>query len=264
MTIESNFKTILYTEENSIGVVTINREKALNALNETVIEELISLLDALETAPLKGLIFTGSGEKAFIAGADIKAMTGMSSSEGETFSRRGQELTHKLEGANFPIIAAVNGFALGGGLEMAMACDFIYSTESSVFGLPEASLGLVPGFGGTQRLSKLVGRNRAKELVYSGRKIKSDEALRIGLVLDVLPNKEALFEKCFETFKFISRNSPFAVARAKEIMNQGADESLADGLNIEAKQFGAIFDSHDMKEGVNAFNEKRRPEFLGK
>ena len=162
------------------------------------------------------------------------------------------------------VIAAVNGFALGGGCEMAMSCDFIYATDNAVFGQPEVKLGLIPGFGGTQRLAKLVGRNNAKELIYSGRNVKADEALRMGLIVRTFPSKEAMMTEALKTLKTISSNSPFAVSIAKKVMNEGIDLTIAEGLQLEKRQFSGIFSSEDMREGTRAFVEKRAPSFKGK
>jgi enoyl-CoA hydratase len=191
----NNFKFLSYVQEDGIGILTLNREDKLNALSDEVISELGAFFETICKENLKGLIFTGAGEKAFIAGADIAAMKDMDHKAAEEFAFAGQQVTMMMEEIRFPVIAAVNGFALGGGCEMALACDFILCSENAVFGLPEVSLGLIPGFGGTQRLAKVVGRNRAKEMIYTGRKVKAQEAKEMGLVLDVLTNKEELIAR---------------------------------------------------------------------
>ena len=259
----NKFENLLYDENDGIGVLTLNRESALNALNEEVFVEMREFLEMICKKNLKGLIFTGAGEKAFIAGADIKAMQDLTEKEAEDFSYFGQQVTFMLEEIRFPVIAAVNGFALGGGCEMALACDFILSSKSAVFGLPEVSLGLIPGFGGTQRLAKIVGRNRAKELVYTGRMVKSDEAKEIGLVLEVYEDKATLIEAAKNLILKMAKNSPNAIGVAKFVINRGIDVSLEEGLKFERTLFGEIFGTKDMKEGTAAFIEKRKPVFTG-
>jgi enoyl-CoA hydratase len=262
----TNFETITFEIKDNFGFLTINREKSLNALNSQVHMELKDCLSVLKENDkgLRGMILTGAGEKAFIAGADIVEMSDMTSDEAYDFATLGQENTLLMEELPFPVIACVNGFALGGGCEMAMSCDFIYATESAVFGQPEVKLGLIPGFGGTQRLSKLIGRARAKEIMYTGRNIKIDEAKETGLVVKVFATKSEMIEGAMETLKKISYNSPLAVGLAKHVMNAGNDLTNAEGLEIEARQFGEIFSSADMKEGTTAFVEKRKPVFTGK
>jgi enoyl-CoA hydratase len=240
----NKFKNLLYDENDGIGILTLNRESALNALNEEVFVEMREFLEEICKKQLKGLILTGAGDKAFIAGADIKAMQDLSEQEAEDFSYFGQQVTFMLEEIRFPVIAAVNGFALGGGCEMALACDFI------------------PGFGGTQRLAKIVGRNRAKELVYTGRMINSDEAKDIGLVLEVYEDKTLLIEAAKNLLLKMAKNSPHAIGVAKFVINRGVDVSLEEGLKIERSHFGEIFGSKDMQEGTKAFIE-RKPVFTG-
>ncbi len=258
-----DYKTLNYKAENSVGYLTFNRPESLNAISAQVIEDLIEFSEWVVNEKIKGLIVTGSGEKAFIAGADIKAMCSMESKEAGEFSARGQKATLLLESLPFPVIAAVNGFALGGGLEMALACDFIMSTDNAVFGLPEASLGLVPGFGGTQRLAKIVGINRAKELIFTGRMMKVEEAKSMGLVLSSFADKTQLIAACEEVIKKSSKNSINAISVAKRALNQGLELSIEEGLKIESASFGEIFSSYDMKEGTQAFLEKRKANFKG-
>ncbi len=262
----TNYANLLYEEDNGIGILTLNRESKLNALNGEVLSELKKFLENFmtEKAGVRGLIFTGAGEKAFIAGADIASMSGMDEKQGTEFASLGQQVTILFEALSVPVIACVNGYALGGGCEMALACDFIYATDNAVFGLPEVSLGLIPGFGGTQRLENIVGRNIAREAIYTGRNIKSDEALRIGLINRVFSSKDELLNAAKNTISEMMKKSPNAIRIAKKVMNRGNDLPVNDGLEIEREKFGAIFSSYDMKEGTKAFVEKRKPVFKGK
>lgn len=259
----NSFKYLKFDDLGEIGLLTLNRPDKLNALNSDVIDELGSFLKEISNLKLKGLIFTGEGEKAFIAGADIAQMTDMTSEKATEFALNGQKVTKLFENLKIPVIAAVNGFALGGGCEMALACDFILCSENAVFGLPEVSLGLIPGFGGTQRLARVVGRSRAKEMVYTGRMVKSGEAKEIGLVLEVYSSKEELIEASKDILAKISKNSSHAVGVAKVTINEGVDLEISQALEVESKNFGEIFNSYDMKEGTAAFIEKRKPQFKG-
>ena len=254
---------ILVKIEKDICTLTINRPDQYNALNLEVLKELNLKLDwILEETNIRAVIITGVGDKAFIAGADIKAMNKMNEKEAESFSKYGQELTLKMEGYKLPIIAAVNGFALGGGCEFAMACHIRYASENAVFGQPEVGLGLIAGFGGTQRLPRLVGKGMAFELLLSGRNINADEALKIGLVNRVVPLKELILtvEKLALS---IIKNAPIAIKSTIDSVNVGADLSLKNGLNNEQKEFSKLFNSRDTKEGLLAFLEKRSPKFKG-
>jgi enoyl-CoA hydratase len=217
-----------------------------------------------EAFVIKGVIVTGEGEKAFIAGADIAEMKPMTTGEANAFSELGQQVTVLFESLPFPTIAAVNGFALGGGFEMAMSCDFIYATNNAVFGQPEVKLGLIPGFGGTQRLAKIVGRAQAREMIYTGRNVDIIEAKEMGLVLRSFDTKYEMINEAMKTLKAISKNSPFAVSITKKVMNEGIDLTIAEGLQLEKRQFAAIFSSEDMREGTKAFIEKRVAKFQGK
>ena len=257
------WKTILFEQEGELGLLTINRAKKLNALDKEVLLELRDCFEELiqQKTSIKGLILVGDGEKAFIAGADIKAMSEMTVEDAHDFGELGQKVTTHLEDLPFPVIACVHGFALGGGMEMAMSCDFILTTKDSIFGQPEVKLGLIPGFGGTQRLSRIVGRNRAKEIIYTGRNIKADEALKIGLVAKVFADKKALMKGARKIFNDMLENSPRAIALAKGAINEGADRLLVDGLTCELDCFSSIFGSPDMLEGTRAFLEKRTPKF---
>lgn len=267
MNTNKTYHTLKFEVKDRFGLITINRPTKMNALNSELLGELKELLVDIKTDSeynVLGIILTGEGEKAFIAGADIAEMSDMTPSDAYTLGQLGQQVTTLFETLQVPVIAAVNGFALGGGCEMAMSCDFIYATESAVFGQPEVKLGLIPGFGGTQRLAKLVGRNNAKELIYSGRNLKAQEALSMGLVVRVFPTKDVMMEEAMKTLKAISSNSPLAVSMAKKVMNEGIDLTIAEGLQLEKRQFSGIFSSEDMREGTRAFVEKRAPSFKGK
>lgn len=268
MFITDQYKMIEFEVKDSIGYLTVSREPKLNALNVEVLNELKKILTHIleedRGMTLRGLIFSGKGEKAFIAGADIAEMQGMTADEAKSFGELGQGVTLLLEKLPIPVIACVNGFALGGGCELAMGCDYILCTASSVFGQPELKLGLIPGFGGTQRLARLVGRNRAKEIIFTGRNIKADEAKQMGLVLEVYETKDAMIEAGVKSLKQVMKVSPHALKLAKSVMNLGNDLTVPEGLSIELDQFSAIFNSHDMKEGTSAFVEKRPAEFTGK
>lgn len=268
MFIAKDYETIQVELQDSLALVTINREKSLNALNHQVLRELKDLLEHIinedRNFSLKGMILTGAGDKAFIAGADIKSMTDMGPEQAQEFGQLGQEVTLLFERLPIPVIACVNGFAFGGGCEMAMSCDFIYATENAVFGQPEVKLGLIPGFGGTQRLSRLIGRARAKEVIYSGRNIKADEAHRVGLAVRLFPDRESLIEGARKTLGQIKEVSPLAVSLCKKVMNVGNDLTIPQGLGCELEQFAGVFSSEDMKEGTRAFVEKRKANFVGR
>tara|TARA_R110000868_G_scaffold352815_3_gene614050 strand:- start:1100 stop:1894 length:795 start_codon:yes stop_codon:yes gene_type:complete len=259
------YKTLTIERKGDFALLTLNRPDKLNALNSTVLSELKSVFEAWgkDSEGLKGVVFTGSGDKAFIAGADIAEMSDMNLDQARAFGSLGQGVTLAIENAPFPVIAAVNGFALGGGCEMAMACDFIYATSTAVFGQPEVKLGLIPGFGGTQRLAKLVGRARAKEIIYTGRNVKADEAHRIGLAVSLFETKEELLSGAFKTLEYVAKVSPNAVKLSKQVMNAGNDLTIEEGLKTELAEFAAVFSSADMKEGCLAFVEKRPAQFKG-
>lgn len=246
--------------EGYIAWLTIDRPKALNALNSQTIHELSQTLEELEKTDIRALVITGAGKKAFVAGGDIREMSQMTPQEAWAFSMRGNEALHRLESAPFATIAAVNGFALGGGCELALACDLIYASERAVFGQPEVNLGVIPGFGGTQRLTRVVGAMVARELVLTGRMINAQDALRIGLAAQVFPADE-LLENVQRIAETIAQKGPLAVSRAKEVLAYGLDVSLEDGLRSEREGFAALFTSQDQKEGMQAFIEKRSPVF---
>lgn len=257
----NKFETILLDTTGSVGILTINRPAKLNALNVQVHRELKACLTELQSSNLKGLILTGEGEKAFIAGADIAEMKPMTTGEAQAFAELGQQVTVLLETLPFPTIAAVNGFALGGGFEMSMSCDFIFASKNAVFGLPEVKLGLIPGFGGTQRLARIVGERRAKELMFSGRNVNCEEAKNLGIVLEVFDDKASLMAGCHDWFKLSNANSGYAIARAKETLRTGLEKTLVEGLQVEAAAFGKIFQTEQMIEGTTAFVEKRKAQF---
>lgn len=257
----NNFETLVFEENNGLGFLTINRPQKLNALNIQVLRELKECLTSIHLKPLQGLILTGEGEKAFIAGADIAEMQFMTPAEANAFSELGQQVTILFESLPFPTIAAVNGFALGGGFEMCMSCDFIFATQNAVFGLPEVKLGLIPGFGGTVRLSRIVGERRAKEIMFSGRNVTADEARHLGIILEVFSSKSDLIEGCKKWFSVATNNSSYAISRAKHAMRISTEEVIRLALMMEREEFGQIFQTPQMKEGTNAFLEKRKANF---
>ena len=255
---------ILKKLENGICTFTINRPDQYNALNKDVLTELDSKLDSIiEDTDCRVIILTGSGDKAFIAGADIQTMIKMNENQAQEFSKIGQDLTIKMEECKIPIIAAVNGFALGGGCEFAMACHIRYATENAVFGQPEVSLGLIAGWGGTQRLPRLIGKGKAMEILLSGKNIKANEAYLIGLVNKVVPKNE-LIPSVEELARSIIKNGPIAVTATINAVNKGECTSLHEGLLKEQKEFSKLFKTDDSREGLSAFVEKRSPEFTGK
>ncbi len=254
---------VLWRVDDGIAVLTVNRPKALNALDAATIAELSEALELARDPAVRALVVTGAGEKAFVAGADIAGMATMSPAEARTFSEAGHATFAKLEALPIPTIAAVNGFALGGGCELAMACDLVYASEKARFGEPEVSLGLIPGFGGTQRLVRRVGLMRAKELVLSGEMIDAAKAKAIGLALDVLA-PEALLPHAIAQARTIASRGPAAVAAAKRLMEQGAALDLATGCALEAQAFALLFATDDAREGMRAFLEKRAAKFHGR
>ena len=255
---------ITYEAEGQIGIITINRPKALNALNSTVLEALDKTLDAVDLQTVRCLILTGAGEKSFVAGADIGEMSTLTKAEGEAFGKKGNDVFRKLETFPIPVIAAVNGFALGGGCEISMSCDIRICSENAVFGQPEVGLGITPGFGGTQRLARIVGTGKAKEMIYGARNIKAEEAYRIGLVNNVYPLEE-LMPAAKKLAATIARNAPIAVRNCKRAINEGLQVDMDQAVVIEEKLFGNCFETYDQNEGMAAFLEKRKVEaFLNK
>jgi enoyl-CoA hydratase/carnithine racemase len=247
--------------EHPVALVTIDRPDALNAVDERVLDELSAVFTGLAADDrVRVVIITGGGDKAFVAGGDIAAMQRMSVREGERFARRGHEVLLQIERSRAVVIAAVNGYALGGGGELALACDLRIASERAILGLPETTIGLFPGWGGTQRLLRAVGLGRAKELIFTGRRISAEEALRIGLVEQVVPHDE-LLTKAREVAAQIVGNSPIAVAQAKKALNQGAQTALDQALAIELEAWLVNFGTSDRVEGLLAFLEKRKPNF---
>ncbi|MFO0599344.1 MAG: enoyl-CoA hydratase-related protein [Myxococcaceae bacterium] len=247
--------------DGQVATLTIDRPKALNALNRQVLTELADAVGQVAAnRSLRALIVTGGGEKAFVAGADIAEMANMSDAEAKSFGELGHRVLSSLEGLSVPVIAAVNGFALGGGCELALACDFIYASEKAKFGLPEVTLAVIPGFGGTQRLTRIVGRARAKEMIFTGDMIDANKAKDIGLALEVVPPAE-LLAHCKKIAATIGKRGPLAVAQAKKVIDSGADLRLDEGNAIERDGFAKLFGSADQKEGMAAFLAKRPPEF---
>lgn len=253
------FENILLEKENKISVITINRPQSLNALNAQTIKELSTALDTLnDDKETRVIIITGSCEKSFVAGADIKEFSDFNTEKAEELARNGQNiLFNKIENLSKPVIAAVNGFALGGGLELAMSCHIRYASENAKLGLPEVTLGLIPGYGGTQRLPKLVGKGLANELIFSAKMISAERAKEIGLVNDVFTLEE-LLPKSKELATQISRNSPLGIEKAIKAVNLSDTDK---GFDAEIKSFGELFELEDKKEGVAAFLEKRKPNF---
>ena len=258
-----SFETICFEKNNNIGILKINRPKALNALNRQVFADLNMLLNQIdEDKGLRCLIVTGEGDKAFVAGADIKEMESLDSDEARDFSRLGQSCFRRLEILRMPVIAAVNGFALGGGLELAMACDFIMASDNARFGLPEVSLGLIPGFGGTVRLSRYVGLGKAREMTYSGKHYKADAALNMGLVSSVFP-QDQLMAEAMKMAEGIALQGPVAVGRAKLAINECFDLAVDAGMEMERSQFGDLFKTKDKEIGISAFINKEKAQFVG-
>ena len=248
---------VLYEVKDQIAVITINREKALNALNSQVLDELNETLDGVDIDSVRCLILTGAGEKSFVAGADIGEMSTLSKAEGEAFGKKGNDLFRRLETFPIPVIAAVNGFALGGGCEISMSCDIRICSDNAVFGQPEVGLGITPGFGGTQRLARLVGPGMAKQMIYTARNIKADEALRIGLVNAVYP-KEELMAQAEKMAAGIAKNAPIAVRNCKKAINEGLDVDMDKAVEIEEKLFGDCFETEDQRYGMEFFLDKNK------
>lgn len=248
---------IQYELNERVGVITVNRPKALNALNAQVIKELDETLDAIDLSAVRALIITGAGEKSFVAGADIAEMSTLTKAQGEAFGKAGNDVFRKLETFPIPVIAAINGFALGGGCELSMSCDIRLCSENAIFGQPEVGLGIPPGFGGTQRLARIVGIGKAKELIYTAANIKADEAYKIGLVNAVFP-AEDLMPAAKKMALKITRNAPIAVRACKKAINEGLQVDMDKAIIIEEKLFGDCFATEDQMEGMKAFVEKRK------
>ena len=250
---------VKYDQDGFVGVITINRPEALNALNTEVIQDLDAVLDSIDLGTTRVLVVTGAGEKSFVAGADIAAMSTMTVQEAREFSKAGNDVFRKLETLPIPSIAAVNGFALGGGNELAMSCDIRYCSENAMFGQPEVGLGITPGFGGTQRLARLIGTGKAKEMVYAAVNIKADEAYRVGLV-NAVYTQEELMPAAKKLAGAIAKMAPIAVRNSKKAMNDGLQTDMDQAIVIEEKLFGGCFETEDQKNGMQAFLEKRKVE----
>lgn len=261
---------ILYEAAAGVGVITINRPKALNALNSQVLDELNETLDQVDLSTVRCLILTGAGEKSFVAGADIGEMSTLTKAQGEAFGKKGNDVFRKLETFPIPVIAAVNGFALGGGCEISMSCDIRLCSDNAVFGQPEVGLGITPGFGGTQRLARLVGAGMAKQLIYTARNIKAPEAYRIGLVNEVFSAEvdeagnvvksaqEVLLAAAKKMAATIAKNAPIAVRNCKKAINEGLDANMDDAIVIEEKLFGDCFETQDQVYGMAFFLDKNK------
>ena len=255
---------VLYEKKGAIAYVTVNRPKVLNALNTPTWKDLRTAFEnARDDVVVRGVILTGAGDKAFIAGADISELAHVAAFEAEQSSRFGQEVLDLIENLGKPVVAAINGFALGGGCETAMACTIRIAVETAKFGQPEVTLGLVPGGGGTQRLPRLVGKGRALQLILSGEMISAQEAYRIGLVNEIVPAAD-LITRAEAILKKVASNAPIAVKFALEAANKGMDTSQSEGLLLEAAYFGLCAATEDKKEGTSAFLEKRAPQFRGR
>ena len=252
-----SYDFIKYDEEDEIGIITISRPKALNALNSQVLDELSETLDFIDISHINALIITGEGEKAFVAGADISEMSTLTKKEAESFSIKGNNVFRKIETFEVPVIAAVNGFALGGGCEISLSCDIRICSDNAIFGQPEVGLGITPGFGGTQRLARTIGIGMAKQMIYTGQNIKAEEALRIGLVNAVYPQQE-LMNEAKKLANTIGKNSKNAVTLSKKAINQGIQVDIESGIKIEEELFGECFENRDQKERMKKFLEKNK------
>lgn len=260
-----NYNTLLVSITNQVCLVTINRPDKLNALNKNVFDDLNNVLDEIQNnQDIKSAIITGSGPKAFVAGADISEFAGLSNNEAMALAQRGQDVFFKIENSGKPIIAAVNGFALGGGCELAMACHFRLCSENAKFGQPEVNLGLIPGYGGTQRLTQLVGKGKSMELQMTGSLIDAQEAYRLGLV-NYVTDAESLLQKATDILQLVHTKAPVAVAKVIKCINTAVvNTDNKSGYLKEVEAFGDCFATEDMKEGTTAFLEKRKPVFTGK
>ena len=252
---------IKISKNKQIGILTINRPDSLNAMNREVLLEFINGLKKIQSKKdIRVIIITGSGEKAFIAGADIKLMQKMNREEAFEFANLGQELANLIEKSAKPVIAAVNGYALGGGCEIALSCHLRISSDNAIFAQPEVKIGLLPGWGGTQRLPRIIGRGLANEIILTGRNVAAKEALDIGLVNKVVPQEE-LMNTCFDIANAILKNSPNAIAESIKLIRLAAGTNLEKGLSKEAKSFSKLFETEETAEGLTAFVEKRPPKF---
>lgn len=256
------YETLHLEQKDSTAYLTITRPKALNALNSKLLEELEHCLKSLETQKLRALIIKGAGDKAFVAGADIKEMSLLNAQQAEDFARRGQKVFSLLESLPYPVIALIQGFALGGGLELALACDVLIMAKEAKIGLPEVTLGLIPAFGGTQRLSRAIGFYKAKEMIFTGSFWTAEEAYEMGLA-NVVVSKDKLLEKAESYVSVFKKRGPLAIAKAKQMIQKSHDLPLEEGLQQEAKAFADLFLKQDSREGMSAFIEKRSADFKG-
>ncbi len=252
---------VTYEQDGFVGVITINRPQALNALNSQVLNDLEEVFNSVDLDTTRALVLTGAGEKSFVAGADIVEMSTLTKAEGEAFGKKGNDIFRMIETFPIPVIAAVNGFALGGGCEIAMSCDFRFCSDNAIFGQPEVGLGITPGFGGTQRLARIVGVGIAKQLIYTARNIKAEQAKAIGLVNDVFPQEE-LLEQAKKVASIIAANAPIAVRNCKKAINDGLDTTMDDAIVIEEKLFGDCFETEDQKAAMANFLEKDKEKKL--
>lgn len=252
---------VTYEQDGFVGVVTINRPKALNALNSEVLKEIEATFDAIDLDATRAVVLTGAGDKSFVAGADIGEMSTLTKAEGEAFGKTGNDVFRKIETFPIPVIAAVNGFALGGGCEISMSCDIRICSENAIFGQPEVGLGITPGFGGTQRLARIVGVGKAKEMIYTAFNIKAEEAYRIGLVNAVYPQEELLAAAKKLANKIVS-NAPIAVRACKKAINEGLQVDMDQAIVVEEKAFGSCFETEDQKAGMGNFLEKDKAKKL--
>ncbi|AXJ00919.1 enoyl-CoA hydratase [Cyclonatronum proteinivorum] len=258
------FNTLLLEVTDHICTLTINRPDKLNALNNQVLDELAEAVDFIEgNDDIRAVIITGSGEKAFVAGADIAELSTLDEESGTEAAEKGQNLFSDIESLSKPVIAVVNGYALGGGTELALSCHIRLATQNAVFGLPEVSLGLIPGYGGTQRLPKLIGRGRALELILTGRMVKAEEAGSLGIANYVLPGKDEALTKAQELIGMMTKHAPIALSGAISAIVASQDYEAEDGYVIESNIFGDLCGTEDFKEGTGAFLEKRKPKFTG-
>ena len=256
-----DYEFLKIERQDGITVMKISAPKSLNALNSTILKEIDSFVSGLDNTT-RVLIITGDGEKSFVAGADISEMAHLNEPHGFEFGRLGAQVFRKIETMPIPVIAAVNGFALGGGCELAMACDIRIASVKAKFGQPEVGLGIIPGFSGTHRLPKLIGQGYAKEMIYTGKVIRADEALRIGLV-NAIYEPEELMDKALEMAAMMLKNAPVAIRLAKQSINEGYDLDADGAIALENKLFGQCFATKDQKEGMDAFLNKRKADFIG-
>ena len=256
-----DYEFLKIERQDGITVMKISAPKSLNALNSTILKEIDSFVSGLDNTT-RVLIITGDGEKSFVAGADISEMAHLNEPQGFEFGRLGAQVFRKIETMPIPVIAAVNGFALGGGCELAMACDIRIASVKAKFGQPEVGLGIIPGFSGTHRLPKLIGQGYAKEMIYTGKVIRADEALRIGLV-NAIYEPEELMDKALEMAAMMLKNAPVAIRLAKQSINEGYDLDADGAIALENKLFGQCFATKDQKEGMDAFLNKRKADFIG-